>query len=97
MILNIRGGGAYLQGLKHGLWTEVEGYAGFWCSIGILNQGEYINGVKVGLWLISELNSGQMYIFELNESGGGNYSQIGLKEGLWTEVEVHVGVGSSMY
>lgn len=30
-------------------------------------------------------------------SGGGNYSLIGLKEGLWTEVEVHVGVGSSMY
>lgn len=37
MILNIRGGGAYLQGLKHGLWIDVEGYAGFWCSIGILN------------------------------------------------------------
>ncbi|CAD8135328.1 unnamed protein product [Paramecium octaurelia] len=82
------GGGAYLQGLKHGLWTDVEGYAGFWCSMGILNQGEYVNGVKVGLWLISELNSGQI--------GGGNYSQIGLKEGLWTEVEVHVGVGSSI-
>ncbi|CAD8130674.1 unnamed protein product [Paramecium sonneborni] len=64
--IDFRGGGNFNEnGLKTGMWLEVEDYRS---PTIILQQGIYQNGMKIGKW---EINSQHKII------GGGNYNEKG--------------------
>ncbi|CAD8089900.1 unnamed protein product [Paramecium sonneborni] len=74
----IIGGGIFQDnGLKEGLWTELD--ENFSQQLEITHQGSYINGKKYKSWKIIKDQNIQI--------GGGFYDQNGSKHGKWIELD----------
>ncbi|CAD8117461.1 unnamed protein product [Paramecium primaurelia] len=70
-----RVGGYYLNGLKQGIWNELN--KNFWILAQIQESGQYFQGQKNGEWI---------YFFDDKKIGGGSYNQSGQKNGKWIEL-----------
>ncbi|CAD8121063.1 unnamed protein product [Paramecium sonneborni] len=76
------GGGNYdEQGYKNGKWIDInDNYYG-WGQI--TYQGVYKNGLKIGLWEINFRDSSESPFVKI---GGGQYDQLGIKNGIWIDI-----------
>ncbi|CAD8149934.1 unnamed protein product [Paramecium pentaurelia] len=69
-------GGLYLEnGKKQGFWKEI--IQNFQKEAQVFQQGEYIHEQRKGTW---------KYIYKNKEIGGGEYNQLGEKNGKWLEL-----------
>ncbi|CAD8190275.1 unnamed protein product [Paramecium pentaurelia] len=69
-------GGEYsLDGMKRGKWKEI--IKNYYDNAKVYEVGEYINDIKSRTW---------KYIYNDQEIGGGEYNQLGQKDGKWIEL-----------
>ncbi|CAD8130078.1 unnamed protein product [Paramecium sonneborni] len=79
---SIIGGGSYdEQGLKSGIWVELNDNFGDYAEI--LFVGQYQKNVKIGRW---DIYQGTKIKNTSNKIGGGLYDKQGQKYGLWEEI-----------
>ncbi|CAD8178188.1 unnamed protein product [Paramecium pentaurelia] len=74
------------KGRKQGFWSEpCRNYS---IQLQVVYAGNYHNGKKQGKWKLKKKNSKEFVTmqFQVIQSGGGNYSEYGVKEGQWIEL-----------
>ncbi|CAD8197268.1 unnamed protein product [Paramecium pentaurelia] len=80
MFEKIGGGQFDVNGIKYGLWVEMDDEANLYNCI--TNKGEYINGKKSGNWIISHSDQN----LKFKKIGGGQYDKNGMKDGKWIDI-----------
>ncbi|CAD8079322.1 unnamed protein product [Paramecium sonneborni] len=77
---NVKDIGGYYNddGKKQGKWKEI--FQNYWSQIIAYEVGEYLDDQRIGIW---------KYNFQEKDMGGGEYNQIGQKQGKWVELSIY--------